>query len=104
MPELAQAQKNVFGEDAKLHPITMMPLEQGSGALPHDQQAQIHCDYIERTQGKLAADAMRAKVAAANVKNDPGNPSPQHLAALQKAEGKLAADQMRASVRAAKGA
>lgn len=64
-PELAQAEKNIFGADAKYHPITLMPLEQGIGALTIAQQAQIHCQIIESRDGKTAADAMRRKLAAA---------------------------------------
>lgn len=49
----------------RIHPITGMPLEDGSGAWPDDQQALVlHCGYIEQTQGKEAADAMRGKVHA----------------------------------------
>lgn len=88
MPELAQAEKNIFGEDAKYHPVTMMPLEQGRGALPPDQQALIHCMEIERRHGKHVADAMRRKLADA--------------AAFAKAEKAIAADGVTPS--AAKGA
>lgn len=49
----------------RIHPITGMRLEDGSGALPDDQQALVlHCAYIEQTQGQEAADAMRGKVRA----------------------------------------
>ena len=47
----------------RIHPITGLPLEDGSGALSDDQQALlIHIPYIEQTQGKAIADAMRAKL------------------------------------------
>lgn len=82
MPELAQAQKNVFGADAKLHPITLMPLEQGSGALPHDQQAMLHLQTIEETDGKEAADAMRRKL---------GVPTAEEIAEKAKAEAEAKA-------------
>jgi hypothetical protein len=53
----------VYGADAKLHPVTLMPLEQGSGAhAPDDQALLVHLPEIERTQGKAAADAMRIKL------------------------------------------
>lgn len=56
--------QSVFGQHADIHPVTHMPLENGSGALPPDQQAQIHCDVIEQKQGKAAGDEMREKVRA----------------------------------------
>jgi hypothetical protein len=53
----------VYSADAKIHPVTNMVLEQGSGALSADQQAAvIHVAEIERTQGKAAADAVRQKL------------------------------------------
>lgn len=33
-------EQRVFGDDYRVHPITKMPLEQASGALPDDLQAQ----------------------------------------------------------------
>jgi hypothetical protein len=60
--EASQAEKNVFGADVKLHPITKMPIEQGLGALSDDAQAQIHCQFIERSSGKHAADEMRRRL------------------------------------------
>ena len=65
MPELTPAQKLVFGADAKLHPVTGMPLETGKGALPDQQQALIHLGYIEREQGKDVALAMYEKIMGA---------------------------------------
>lgn len=65
MAELTQAEQNVFGATAKYHPITLMPLEQGVGALTAAQQAQIHCEIIERMRGKAAAAVMRKKLADA---------------------------------------
>ena len=65
--EASQAEKNTFGADVKLHPITKMPLEQGRGALPHDQQAMMHCDVIEHQHGKHHADAMRRELAASRT-------------------------------------
>ena len=58
----SQAEKNVFGHDVKLHPVTRMPIEQGKGALPADEQAWAHCVYIEQHHGKEMADAMRAEL------------------------------------------
>jgi len=39
---LTEVEKTVFGNDAKLHPVTMMVLQQGSGANGPDQQARDH--------------------------------------------------------------
>lgn len=59
------AEKNVFGAASTYHDITGMPLETGIGSLPHDQQAQLHCNVIEHREGKASADAMRKKLADA---------------------------------------
>jgi hypothetical protein len=62
-PDLHVHQQQVFGVDAKLHPITGLVVEQGSGALPPDEQALfVHVPYILKTQGKAAADAMLLKL------------------------------------------
>jgi hypothetical protein len=71
MPEASQADKNMYGADVRLHPITNMPLEYGIGHAPDDVQAQNHCIIIEREQGKKVADAYRAKLAEA-AKNPEG--------------------------------
>src|SRR5579864_7450834 len=44
---LSIPQKQVFGADAKLHRITGMPIEQGSGALDPDEQAIGHLSQME---------------------------------------------------------
>jgi hypothetical protein len=62
MSEPSRMEKNVFGFDVRLHPITGMPIEQGSGALPDDEQALLHCDAIEKAHGRELADAMRWKL------------------------------------------
>lgn len=86
------AERNVFGADATYHDITGMPLENGRGALPHDQQAMLHCDVIEQRDGKAAADAMRAKLKAAKSKGAEGhNQTVQSVAAIKKSEGEDAA-------------
>ncbi len=61
----------VFGEEATRHPITGIPIELGSGALPADQQAILHCQVIEETEGRAAADAMRKKLADAKAARVP---------------------------------
>lgn len=63
----SQAEKNVFGHNVKLHLITKMPIEQGIGARPDHEQAQMHCDFIERDRGKEIADAIRAELKASDV-------------------------------------
>jgi hypothetical protein len=64
-PDMTRMEMRVFGVDSKLHPITNMPLEQGVGAWPPDQQALLHCQIIEERDGKPAADAMRRKLIVA---------------------------------------
>lgn len=55
----------VFGSDAVRHPITGMILEQGSGALPPDEQARrVHLPFIAQTQGIAVAEAMLIKLDA----------------------------------------
>jgi hypothetical protein len=54
-----------FGADAVRHPVSGMLLEQGSGALPPDEQARrIHLPYIARTQGAAAAQVVALKLDA----------------------------------------
>jgi hypothetical protein len=57
---LSRDEAAVFGVDAKLHPITKMPLEQGVGHLPADQQAVGH--FLTMC-GQLGATCERYKVA-----------------------------------------
>jgi hypothetical protein len=52
----------VFGEDAKIHPVTKRHIENGSGALPESIQVRNHLAEIEREQGKGVADRMRAEI------------------------------------------
>jgi hypothetical protein len=66
--QASQAEKNIFGGDVKLHPITRMPLEQGIGCLPPDVQAEnVHLPEIERMHGRAAAENMRRKLNDANT-------------------------------------
>lgn len=48
----SQAEKNVFGHDVKIHPITKMPIENGLGALPEHEQALNHLRSIEAERGE----------------------------------------------------
>jgi alkyl hydroperoxide reductase subunit AhpF len=89
--------KAVFGDDAVTHPITGMMLENGKGAGTEAQQVEAHLGYIEKTEGKKAADAMRARVEAYNaeVAADKADPSARHaeeVAALEQQQ----ADEMAA--------
>lgn len=62
-PELSLPEAIVFGDDAKLHPITNLPLEQGVGALsPRLQAYRMHLPLIEQRDGKEAAAAMRKRL------------------------------------------
>ena len=64
--ELHPIEKAVFGSDAKRHEITGMILEQGSGALPADEQARrVHLPYIASTQGAAVAADLLNKLNAA---------------------------------------
>ena len=59
-------EKAVFGDNAERHPITGLPIELGSGALPPDEQARrVHLPYIARTQGISVAEAMLVELDAA---------------------------------------
>jgi hypothetical protein len=59
-------ESRTFGADASIHPITNLPLERGHGALPPREQAfRQHLWFIERRDGKAAADEMRKKLEAA---------------------------------------
>jgi hypothetical protein len=54
------------GIDVRFHPMTKLPLENGSGALPDDEQAfQIHLPHILRRDGIDAARAMYARLTGA---------------------------------------
>jgi hypothetical protein len=51
-----------FDKHNGTHPVTGMRLEDGYGALPISRQALLHCAWIEQSQGKEAADAIRAQL------------------------------------------
>jgi hypothetical protein len=68
MTDLTPMEKLVFGSNARLHPITKMPLEGGSGRLSDDLQARlVHLPVIAREQGQAAAQAMLALLDAAKA-------------------------------------
>lgn len=58
MTDASQAEKNVFGSEAQIHPITKMALETGRGSLSADQQAVLHLQAIE----EVVADKMRKQM------------------------------------------
>jgi hypothetical protein len=62
---LSVPEQHTFGVDAKVHLITGIPVEQGSGALPPHQQALLHCRIIEQHEGKARADELRKLIADA---------------------------------------
>jgi hypothetical protein len=63
---LSPTEQAVFGADAVRHPLTDLVIEQGSGALPPDEQARrIHLPYIARTRGAAVAEALLIKLDAA---------------------------------------
>ncbi len=70
MTELSNAEKLVFGADAKLHPVTGMPLESGRGALSEKQQALVHLGHIARERGSDVADAMLDKIVGLEKANE----------------------------------
>jgi hypothetical protein len=54
-------EQSVFGHDYTVQPITKMPLERGSGALPDDLQAQnVHLPTIWQMQGQAVHDLVAA--------------------------------------------
>jgi hypothetical protein len=54
--------EQVFGADAKVHPITGRHIENGSGAGSEQEQVQRHIREVEATNGKIAADDMRRRL------------------------------------------
>ena len=64
--------QHVFGIDARVHRVTGLPIEQGSGALSVDEQVQrVHLPYIHFTYGPEAAAAMRLRLQRAANKPTP---------------------------------
>ena len=58
---LSVMEKNTFGADAKRHWATGHVLEQGYGALPEKEQAELHCRTIDAEEGREAGNEMRRK-------------------------------------------
>ena len=59
---LTNEERAVFGHDAVRHPITRLPLQSGSGALPEDVQAMQHLIEIEQMYGTAIADEIRQQL------------------------------------------
>jgi hypothetical protein len=72
---LTVMEKNTFGPDARRHQTTGYVLEQGYGALPENEQAELHCRIIDAEDGRAAGNELRRKcklpvaedIAAANA-------------------------------------
>jgi hypothetical protein len=65
----------VFGEQAKMHPVTKRYIETGSGALPERAQVARQLVEIEQEQGKAVADRMRREIAFLEEPTDQQEPS-----------------------------
>lgn len=76
---LSVMEKKVFGADAVRHPVTGIPLERGSGALPVKQQARDHLHVIAQKEGKVVAAEVGGRLdefeAAGGVVNMPVSPA-----------------------------
>jgi hypothetical protein len=62
---LSVTERQVFGTDARRHPVLGFVLECGSGCLDPAGQAENYCRIVERDEGPEAANALRAKLRAA---------------------------------------
>jgi hypothetical protein len=54
-----------FGSDAVRHPVLGFVIERGSGALSIEEQADNYIRMVANTEGAAAAEAVRAKLRAA---------------------------------------
>jgi hypothetical protein len=59
---LSITERQVFGTDARRHPVLGFVLECGSGCLDPAGQAENYCRTVERDEGPEAANALRAKL------------------------------------------
>jgi hypothetical protein len=91
--EADQATKNIYGDNVRIHPVTKMPLEQGSGALPDHLQIQNHLTTIERDQGLKVADDMRNKL---GIKTSSDLSAAQNV--VDEAHAKIEKDRFNAAV------
>ena len=97
---LTPMEKLVFGQNARLHPLTRRPLEMGSGCLSDELQARlIHVPAIGREQGPAEArrvlalldGAKAAAPAAVSAERAPTNAAP----AAKITAAQLASDAMK---------
>jgi hypothetical protein len=64
---LNRDEARIYGANARRHPVTGMPLEQGSGCLPDDHQAVlVHLPEIARHFGPEVAAEVRRKLELAS--------------------------------------
>lgn len=116
---LSVLERGVFGHNAKRHPITGFPLEQGHGSLSSDAQAAQHVERIEadtrddllakgadletaRREGREVANGFRRRLGipiaeevsaeAARIENARLAREREAYAALEAAEAKAAAE------------
>jgi len=59
---LSVIEKAVYGAGAVRHPVTGIPLERGSGALPANQQARNLLAVITQQEGKAVAAEVRRRL------------------------------------------
>jgi hypothetical protein len=85
LPDLAKGstrksltEQQVFGPDAKRHPVLGFVIEQGSGALSVAEQIQNYISMVAVTESAAAAEAVRAKLRTAE--------QPLHIVDMQPAQ------------------
>lgn len=76
--------KLVFGPDVRIHEITGLPI---AGGLPVARQLQLHCEQIEKEEGREAADAVR-KLLGPQPPNDPEANNAAIIEARRQAEAR----------------
>ncbi len=62
---LSLTEKQVFGANARRHPVLGFVIELGLGSLPVDDQAKNFIRDVEYYEGATAAEALRIKMKAA---------------------------------------
>jgi hypothetical protein len=98
MRELSIPEQQTFGADARLHEISGLPIEQGSGALPADAQAIEHLKTFWQWRNALIAkqrdltDSIAAERAARTVGPAGSRVLPRDVTALQKSLAAVTAE------------
>ena len=59
---ISLTERAVYGHDARRHKVLGFVIEQGSGALHVDAQAENYISEVEAIEGRAAANALRAKL------------------------------------------